>query len=73
MALIQDKSRIVIRRTEYYHLTTAKLNKTTMLNKTPIKLESLIGHKFGAHFQVVNKEVMTIETPKFSMWRRITS
>ena len=65
MALIQDKSRIVIRRAEYYHLTTVKLNKTTMLNKTPIKLESLIGHKFGAYFQVVNKEVMAIETPTY--------
>lgn len=63
--LIQEKSRIVIKRDDYYHLTTVKLNKTTNLNRTPIHLESLIGHKFGSYFQVVNKQVVPIDPPTY--------
>ncbi len=62
-ALIEDKSRIVIKRGDYYHMTTVKPTKSTMINKTSIKLDSLIGFKFGSYFEVVNKQVNQIEAP----------
>ena len=65
MAIIEDKCRILIKKGDYYHLSTIKLGKTTNISKTPIQLDSLIGHPFGTYFEVVNRTVNKIEPPSF--------
>ncbi|XP_075241810.1 tRNA (adenine(58)-N(1))-methyltransferase non-catalytic subunit TRM6-like [Convolutriloba macropyga] len=65
MSLIEEKSRILIKKGDYYHLTTIKPGKTAMINKTAVKLDALVSHPFGTYFEVVNKSVQKIDAPSF--------